>query len=167
MSEQNEALIRRWFDEVWNKRREEAIDEMMAEDISALGLPPEAISSREGFKQFHRMFISAFPELSVTVEEVISDGNRFAYRARLRATHQSGQTCEVDGAGFVSVRDGKISVGYNIWNFHELLEQLHAIPANAFVNAIQQGAPADQPGGQSAGGDAAAHRPTEPSRAGE
>src|SRR5688572_24026947 len=100
MSEQNEALIRRWFEEVWNRRREEAIDEMMVEDVVAKGLPAEQINGREAFRQFYRLFIAAFPELSISVEEVISAGDRLAYRARLHATHRSGQACEVDGAGF-------------------------------------------------------------------
>ena len=137
MSEQNEALIRRWFDEVWNQRREEAIDEMMVEDVAAKGLPPEPIDSREAFKQF----IAAFPELSISVEEVISAGDRLAYRARLRATHRSGRSCEVDGAGFVRIRDGRLTAGYNIWNFHELLEQLQAVPPNAVMKAVQSDGP--------------------------
>lgn len=142
MSEQNEALIRRWFDEVWNQRREEAIDEMMVDDVVAKGLPPEPIGNREAFKQFYRLFISAFPELSITVEEVISAGDRLAYRARLRATHRSGRSCEVDGAGFVRIRDGRLTAGHNIWNFHELLEQLQAAPPNAVMKAVQSGEPA-------------------------
>jgi predicted ester cyclase len=140
--EQNEALIRRWFDEVWNQRREEAIDEMMADDVNAKGLPPEPIGSREAFKQFHRAFLAAFPDLSVSVEEVISEGDRLAYRSRLRATHRNGRVCECDGGGFVRIRNGMLTEGYNIWNFHELLEQLQAVPANSVMKAIQTGGPA-------------------------
>ncbi len=42
MSDENKALIRRWFEEVWNKGREEAIDEMFAADGIAHGLADEA-----------------------------------------------------------------------------------------------------------------------------
>jgi hypothetical protein len=38
MSEENKALICRWFEEVWNKGRAEAIDEMMAGECVAYGL---------------------------------------------------------------------------------------------------------------------------------
>jgi hypothetical protein len=72
---------------------------------------------------------------------VISADDRLAYRARLRATHRSGRSCEVDGAGFVRIRDGRLTVGYNIWNFHELLEQLQAVPPNSVMKAVQSGGP--------------------------
>ena len=46
MSEQNKALIRRWFDEVWSQPREEAIDEMTAGRRLRAALPPEPMGSR-------------------------------------------------------------------------------------------------------------------------
>ena len=137
MSQENEALIRRWFDEVWNQRREEAIDDMMADDVSALGLPPEPMRGREAFKQFYRPFIAAFPDFHVSVEEVISEGDRVAFRCRVRGTHRNGRNCEFDGGGFARIRDGRLTVGHNIWNFHEMLEQLQIIPANAVMSAVQ------------------------------
>lgn len=141
MSEQNEALIRRWFDEVWSQRREEAIDELMADDVSALGLPPEPISSREAFKQFYRPFIAAFPELGISVEEVFSRDDRIGFRCRVRGTHRNGRRCEFEGGGFVRVREGKLAEGHNIWNFLEMLEQLGLVPANTLMTAIQDEAP--------------------------
>ena len=42
MSEHNKAFIRRWFEEVWNNGREEAIDEMFAEEGVANGLVDDA-----------------------------------------------------------------------------------------------------------------------------
>jgi ketosteroid isomerase-like protein len=141
MSEQHEALIRRWFDEVWNQRRGEAIDEMMADEVEAFGLPAPT-HGREAFKQFHQAFLAGFTALYVTVEEVISEGDRAAYRCRLKATHRNGRTAEVDGAGFVRIRDGQLTAGHNIWNFHELLEQLGAISRNSVMNAVRPGDPA-------------------------
>ena len=48
MSEHNKAFIRRWFEEVWNKGREEAIDEMFAEEGVANGLVDDAGQSLRG-----------------------------------------------------------------------------------------------------------------------
>lgn len=141
MSEQNEALIRRWFDEVWTRRREAAIDELMADDVAAFGLPPAPISSREAFKQFYRPFIAAFPDLSVTVEEVFTQGDRMGFRCRVRGTHRNGRPCDFEGGGFVRIRDGKLAEGHNVWNFLEMLEQLGFLPANTLMTAIQDDAP--------------------------
>ena len=139
MSEQNEALIRRWFEEVWNQRREETIDELMAEHVNAIGLPPEPLHGPTAFKAFYRPFIAAFPQLTISVEEAYSRGDRVAFRCSVKGTHRSGRTCEFDGGGFVTVRDGKLAEGHNIWNFHDMLAQVGAVPADAFFNALGPG----------------------------
>ena len=48
MSQENKDLIRRWFEEVWNKGREEAIDEMFAADGIAHGLAEQSDKSMRG-----------------------------------------------------------------------------------------------------------------------
>ena len=136
MSEENRDLIRRWFEEVWNQRRESAIDEMMAEDVRAHGLTPESISSREAFRQFYRPFIAAFPSFHISVEEAYSEGDRIGFRCHVTGTHQSGKTVDFDGGGFVHIRDGKLAEGHNIWNFHEMLAQLGAIAPDALLTAV-------------------------------
>ena len=65
MSEENKELLRRWFDEVWNRGREEAIDEMFAEGAVANGLVDDAGEPLRGpvnFKPFFRKFREAFPD---------------------------------------------------------------------------------------------------------
>ena len=47
-------FIHRWFEEVWNKKRESAIDEMLDDDVVVYGLGPEDIVGPENFKAFHR-----------------------------------------------------------------------------------------------------------------
>jgi hypothetical protein len=59
MSEENKELLRRWFEEVWNKGRAEAIDEMLAEDGVAHGLsddPAHPIVGPRDFRPFHTLF---------------------------------------------------------------------------------------------------------------
>ena len=41
MSDETKSILHRWFEEVWNKGREEAIDELFAEDGIAHGLADE------------------------------------------------------------------------------------------------------------------------------
>lgn len=63
--EANKALVRRWFEEVWNKGRAEAIDEMFAADGVAHGLSDGAGNPLKGpadFKPFHETFRGAFVE---------------------------------------------------------------------------------------------------------
>ena len=94
MSEENKALVRRWFEEVWNKKRPEAIDEMMAPDVLCYGLsddPSKIMKGPDEFKPFHEIFRSAFPDLHVTVEDVIAEGDKVAVRCSVSGKHSGDQ----------------------------------------------------------------------------
>src|ERR1051325_9590533 len=98
MSEENRALVHRWFEEVWNQRRAEAIDELFAADGLAHGLGDEGAPLRgpEHFKPFHRRFLDAFPDMKITVEDTVCEGDMAVSRCSVRATHAG------DGLGFAA-----------------------------------------------------------------
>ena len=137
MSEENKALVRRWFEEVWNKGRAEAIDEMFAEDGVAHGLAGDAGSLRgpAGFRPFHRSFRDAFPDIRVTVEDVIAEGDKVAALCSVQATHggdtlgfaATGRAVEIGGMTFARVRDGKIVEAWNNFDFMALFVQIDAV----------------------------------------
>ena len=129
------ALVRRWFEEVWNKGREEAIDEMFAEDGIAHGLADEAgalLRGPNGFKPFFRNFRGAFPDIEVIVEDTIAEGDKVAARCRVRATHEgeglgiaaTQRPMEITGIAIVRVRDGKIVEAWNNFDFMTMFQQL-------------------------------------------
>jgi hypothetical protein len=87
MAEEYETLMHRWFEEVWNQGREEAIDEMLAEDGVVYGLPTESgepIRGPKDFKPFFRQFREAFPNIKVSVEDVIRDGDKIVARCSVK-----------------------------------------------------------------------------------
>ena len=45
----HEALITRWFEEVWNRKRESAIDEMLADSVLIYGIPAQVIKTAAEF----------------------------------------------------------------------------------------------------------------------
>lgn len=135
MSEENKALIRRWFEEVWNKGREDAIDEMFAADGIAHGLMDESGAPMRGpidFKPFFRSFRTAFPDIEVIVEDTVSEGDKVAARCRVRGKHQSDtlgfaatkQPMDITGITIVRVRDGKIVGAWNNFDFMSMFRQL-------------------------------------------
>ena len=72
MSETNKNLVRRWFEEVWNQGRPEAIRELMSEDCVNHGLsgdPVQPLRGASGFLPFHTQFREAFPNIEVVVED--------------------------------------------------------------------------------------------------
>ena len=134
MSAENKALIERWFEEVWNKGRREAIDEMMAADAVAHGLGPD-LHGPEQFKAFHASFRGAFPDVRVHVDELVAEGDRVAYRLTASGTHMG------DGLGFAAtsrpasfvvmgsarIVDGKIVEGWNVIDQLGMLSQLGVV----------------------------------------
>lgn len=132
------TLLHRWFEEVWNQKREDAIDEMMAEDVVIHGLGPEPIVGRENFKPFHRSFVSAFPDIHVTVDDVITDGNKTSCRCTVRGTHTgdglgfaaTNKPVEFTGGGMCTLRDGKFSEVWNEFDFMKMNMQIGILTLN-------------------------------------
>jgi steroid delta-isomerase-like uncharacterized protein len=139
MSEANKALVRRWFEEVWNKGREEAIDEMFAADGVAHGLGGEGdggLRGPAGFKPLFEQFRGAYPDLNVRVEETVAEGDLVAARCTVRAVHSGGdqlgfaateQPVEFTGMCIVRVRDGQIVEAWNNFDFMTMFRQLGAL----------------------------------------
>jgi predicted ester cyclase len=83
----NKAQSERWFEEVWNRRRAECIFEMLPDD--AVGhLEHGDTVGPEAFAQIHRAFLTAFPDLRVTVEGTVAEGEDVAIRWTVSATHR-------------------------------------------------------------------------------
>lgn len=138
MSEDNRALIRRWFEEVWNKGRAEAIDEMFAADGVANGLADEngePLRGPDGFKAFFYKFRDAFPDIEVIVEDTIAEDDKVAARCVVRATHQGEglgfaatlKPMEITGIVIVRVKDGQIVEAWNNFDFMSMFQQLGTI----------------------------------------
>jgi steroid delta-isomerase-like uncharacterized protein len=133
MNNPNIESSRRWFEEVWNQRRSATIDEMLTPE--SLGhLESGDVRGAEAFKPIHADFLAAFPDLHVSVEAVIADGDDVVVRWRATGTHAG------DGLGFKATqeavvlrgmswhryRDGKLIEGWDAWNLTALHEQLRS-----------------------------------------
>jgi steroid delta-isomerase-like uncharacterized protein len=144
MSDENVALMYRWFDEVWNKGRAEAIDEMFAADGIAHGLGEAGVEVRgpAEFKPFFAKLRGAFPEFEVTIEDTIAEADQVAARWTARLTHQgdhlgipaTGKKAIVSGMSIIRVRDGQIIEGWNNWDIMGLMQQIGALqPATTLL----------------------------------
>jgi predicted ester cyclase len=136
MSAENKALVRRWFDEVWNKRRTDAIAEMMAPDAVVHGLGPE-LRGPSGFKPFHASFCDAFPTLRVELDDLIAEGDRVACRFTASVVHggnglgfaATNLPARFSGMTIARVKDGKIVEGWNVLDQVGMLTQLGVMKA--------------------------------------
>jgi predicted ester cyclase len=132
------SFIHRWFEEVWNNQNEAAVDEMLAADGVGYGLSePDGspIVGPESFKRFHRAFVSAYPDLKVTVVDTIVEGDKIAARFNVTGTHSgegiglvpTNKGVEFTGIAIVRVQDGKIVEAWNEFDFMKMYTQLNAV----------------------------------------
>ena len=138
MSAENKELIHRWFEEVWNKGREEAINEMFADEGIAHGLgdaPGVTLRGPSGFKGLFQNFRDAFPDIRVIVEDTVAECDKVAARCRVQGTHKgaglglaaTGNQIEFTGICIVRVSDGKIVEAWNNFDFMSMFQQLNAV----------------------------------------
>ena len=84
------ALMRRWFDEC-NKGEAAfmgVFDELHADDIVIHGGTGEEIRGLKDFKQYCKEWLSAFPDLHFTVNDMVVEGDRAAIRSTWTGTHK-------------------------------------------------------------------------------
>ena len=134
MTTENEGLIRRWFEEVWNQGMTSTIDALLDEGAVVHGLGAD-LHGPDDFKTFHAMYRSAFPDMVIQVDDVAVDGPRVAARWSGTATHRgelmgippTGRRVTFTGMVFIHVERGKVVEGWNNFDQFGLLLQLGAV----------------------------------------
>ena len=137
-TEEHKTLFRRFNEEVINKRNLAAIDTFMAPDfVEHEVLPPGTPPGREGAKVLIAGLLDAFPDLQVTVDQELADGDRVMFYETWRGTHQgeffgippSGQPVTFKVIDIVRVANGKVVEHWAVSDNLSLMQQLGAIPA--------------------------------------
>lgn len=133
MSAENEALVRRYVEEVYDQRRLEVIEEIFAPDF-ILHDPdlPGGARGPEGIKRVVETFVGGFPDLQVTLDDELSSGDKVVTRWTSRGTHQgelmgiapTGNRVEVTAVGIWRVADGKIAEAWLVFDALGMMQQL-------------------------------------------
>lgn len=134
MSAENKVLLRRWFEEVWNKGRSVAIDEMLTPQSVVHGLGAD-LKGPAGFKPFHSAYRNAFPDVTVQIDAIIAEGDIVAARWSGTGTHRgdglgfapTGRRVQLNGMVFVRVEGGKLVEGWNNFDQLGILQQLGVV----------------------------------------
>jgi predicted ester cyclase len=142
MSEQNKAVFRRIVDEVFNQGRLATADELGAGYIEHTPAPGQA-PGIEGFKQMVQMLRGAFPDLRVTIEDLIAEGDRVVARMTTSGTHRgefmglapSGKRFTISEIHILRVANGKVLEHWGVADDFGMLQQLGAVPAGVLPQA--------------------------------
>ena len=133
----NKKAARRILDEIFNEGRLEVADELVHEDALAYDPAlPEPTRGPEGVKQSVRGYREAFPDLHLSIDEQVAEGDVVATRWTARGTHRgelfgipaTGKESTVTGITIDRFKDGKIAESHTNWDTLGLLQQIGAIP---------------------------------------
>ncbi len=134
-TEENKALVRRCWEECFNKRNLAIIDELVATEYVWHG-PSLEVSSSEGIKQLCTMFLTAFPDFQMTFEDQVGEGNKIASRWTMRGTHQgdlfgvppTGKQATVTGIVISRIAGHRIAEEWENFDQLGMMQQLGVIP---------------------------------------
>jgi steroid delta-isomerase-like uncharacterized protein len=136
-------LVRRWWEEVWNQRKVEVADEILAPDFvvhvfwSNPGLAgPRDVPGIEPSKEVIQLWARAFPDFHVTIEKLIDAGDAVACAHIFHCTSlgemngqpPTGKTAAMPGLTMMRVENGKIKEAWTCWDMLGGLQQLEMFP---------------------------------------
>ncbi len=137
-TDEMKSVIRRWVEDVWNGGNLGRADELMTPDY-VLHLGSERLIGPEGFKQLCAPYRAAFPDMHITVHDLIAEGDRVVWRFTARGTQTghlfdlppTGKTMEIPGVVISRFAGDKWVEDWPSWDLHGMLQQLGAVPASA------------------------------------
>jgi steroid delta-isomerase-like uncharacterized protein len=130
------SLVRRIFDQAFSQRDLAVVGELVAADGLTHALSLAMPGSRMGLKRLIATFRAAFPDLRCTVEDEISEGDKFAAHWTMRGTHKgsflgnppTGRSIVVQGIIFARTADGRIVEDWILADQMGMLQQLGIVP---------------------------------------
>jgi steroid delta-isomerase-like uncharacterized protein len=144
MSEGNKTSVRRLFEELWNKGNFAVADELMSatyehHDSST----PDSGRGPEGEKKRVTLYRTAFPDLRLTIEDIIAEGDSVVARWSGRGTHKgelngiapTGKQFTISGVSIARFAGGKMVEGWINWDALSLMHQLGVVPELAKTKA--------------------------------
>lgn len=135
MTEANKALVKRFFEEVWNQHRIEILEELLTDDfVWHEPYNPDDLCGIDRARQFFEEQFTAFPDYSTTIEDLLGEGDRIALRWLGTGTHRgvlkglqpTGNTIAIPGISILHCRDGKIAEYWSSLDNFLLLSELGA-----------------------------------------
>jgi steroid delta-isomerase-like uncharacterized protein len=132
---ENAALARRWFEEVWNQRRDATVTELLAQPCAA-HMEGAEITGPGEFLAARAALLGAMPDVRVVVEGTIAEGDEVAVRWSATGTHRgehmgpkpSGRRHSFRGITWIRFDDGRVVEGWDSWNLGRLLDEMSRLP---------------------------------------
>lgn len=137
MSAENKAIARRFVQEGFNTGNLAAVGEYIGPNFvnHDPGTPPLP-SGPEGYKQLVTMYRTAYPDLHLSVEDLLAEGDKVVVRWTARGTNTgelmgispTGKQITVTGISIFAITGGKVVEQRTTWDTLGMLQQLGVVP---------------------------------------
>jgi steroid delta-isomerase-like uncharacterized protein len=143
-AEENKALVRRFYEEVWNKGNVDVTSEVFAEGYVRHDLrPTQAVPGSAGQAKIAADFRAAFPDLRMEVDLILGEGELVAARWTTDGTNTgqwtgrppTGERARFSGVNIFRFHDGKV---VELWNHRDDLGLMQQLGAEIYAGAPDQ-----------------------------
>ena len=137
MSQENRDVVRRWFDEGFNRRNLALMDQLFAPDYVWHG-PSQEITGRANIRQMVEGYLSAFPDAHVTSDEVLTDGDKVVTRFTFTGSHKgklggvapTGRSVTIQCISINRIAGGQIAEEWESFDELGMMRQIGAFPSD-------------------------------------
>ena len=130
--EENKALAKRIIDEFINKNNAAVANELFADDFVNHNPQFGVSSDREGLKQMISTLHQGFPDVHLTIEDMIAENDKVVLRFRtkgrntgemlgIQPTNKNMDTCQIS---IIRFQEGRVKERWNITDQLEVMRQL-------------------------------------------
>ena len=139
MNSQNKDIVRRVTEELWNKKNFDLIDELFLPEFRNLGPGVNDSADINGYREWAKMLLSAFPDLHVDIDDLIAEGDTVVKIFHCKGTFKSdymgippnNEPVLTSGITVYRFLNGKVKEckwGYDLLG---MMQQMGAIPTEA------------------------------------
>lgn len=137
------GLIRVFYEELWNRCNDRAVDELLAEEFTFRGSLGDRVRGRSGFRAYRDRVRGAFDDFHNEIVELVVDDDRAAARLRYTGRHvgevlgvpATGRSISYQGAAFFRAAGERIAEVWVLGDLEGLRGQLRA-PAHADARRV-------------------------------
>lgn len=135
-TEENKALSRRVIEEIINKQNPALADELIDPNFVDHGVTGMGFKGPEGFKQYFTTLITAFPDLRLTIDDMVAEGDKVAMRLTARGTHKgdfmgiapTGKQVTMTGIVIQRIANNKCVEGWLVNDNLGMMQQMGVVP---------------------------------------
>ena len=138
--EENKEVVRRFFSEFANQRNLSAADELVSENF-VMHTPGRDLIGVEAVKQAYSASSNSFPDILYTVEDIVAEGDKVAFRVTIQGTHTqpfrnlapTNRTFEISRFVIMNFINGKFSEGWVLDDNLGRYQQLGVLPPSEWI----------------------------------